>query len=68
MSTPTFWQTVSTPNLSDTWRFSAHVDRYSLTELPQTDDELAKWLETRWIEKGKRLESLRDALARGQPW
>lgn len=68
MSAPTFWQTVSTPRLSDTWRFHVHVERYPLAELPQPEDELAKWLETRWIEKGERLESLRNELARGHSW
>ncbi|KAI9657756.1 MAG: hypothetical protein M1821_002932 [Bathelium mastoideum] len=68
MSTPNFWQTVSISRLQDTWRFHVHLERYSLVDLPRTDDELAKWLETRWIEKGERLEGLRDALARGQSW
>ena len=68
MSTPSFWQTVSVPKLSDTWRFHVHVERYPLADLPKTDDELAKWLETRWVEKGERLEIMRDALARGESW
>ncbi|KAF2232268.1 hypothetical protein EV356DRAFT_488785 [Viridothelium virens] len=68
MGTPSFWQTISMPRLSDTWKFHVHVERYLLTDLPENDEELAKWLETRWIEKGERLESLRDTLARGQPW
>ena len=68
MSTPSFWQTIAMPTLSSIWRFHVHVERYLLAELPETDDELAKWLEARWIEKGERLESMRDALARGQSW
>lgn len=68
MSTPSFWQTISTPKLCNTWQFHVHVDRYPLTDLPKTDEELAKWLETRWVEKGERLELMRDALARGDPW
>ncbi|KAI9709259.1 MAG: hypothetical protein M1820_003379 [Bogoriella megaspora] len=68
MEAPSFWQTVSQPKLDKDWRFHVHVDRYTLKELPDTDEELAKWLEARWMEKGDRLEILRDALMKDEEW
>ncbi|TKA75141.1 hypothetical protein B0A49_05298 [Cryomyces minteri] len=68
MAAPTFRQTLFVPNLSKTWDFYVHVDRYPLDELPDTDEDLALWLEGRWVEKDARLESLREALARGESW
>lgn len=68
MNPPTFFQTLVTPHLDRTWRFYVHVDRYPIEELPTTDEELAKWLETRWMEKGERLESLRTKFVKGAPW
>ncbi|WPG98817.1 Hypothetical protein R9X50_00161500 [Acrodontium crateriforme] len=65
---PTFAQTMLTPRLDGEWRFFAHVDRYPLDELPTSDAELAQWLETRWVEKGERLEQLKVRLEKGLPW
>lgn len=61
---PTMWETLSVPHLSNTspgerYRFHVHVRRFPLTELPETDGALAKWLEKRWVEKGKWLEDQR---------
>ncbi|KAL1889097.1 hypothetical protein Sste5346_009162 [Sporothrix stenoceras] len=65
-STPSMWETLSAPHLSDPkskggegYRFHVHVRRFPLIELPTTDDELVKWLEARWVEKGLWLEQKR---------
>lgn len=65
---PTFWQTIYRPNLNKTWSFFVHVERHELKSLPHDTDQLARWLEDRWMEKGERLEALREQLARGLPW
>lgn len=65
---PTFWQTLYQPHLNKTWRFFVHVERHELRHLPHHTDQLAKWLEDRWIEKGERLDRLKDQLAKGLPW
>ncbi|KAI9819586.1 MAG: hypothetical protein M1827_007036 [Pycnora praestabilis] len=65
---PTIWETLSQSKLSGPWDFHVHVDRHAIENLPDTDEELAKWLETRWIEKGDRLEEMRKALAAEQDW
>lgn len=58
---PAFWETLSTPRLSEAegYRFEVHVRRWPMEELPHEDNELAKWIETRWVEKGKWLEGKR---------
>lgn len=65
---PTFWQTIYRPNLNNSWRFFVHVERHELQSLPHDTDRLARWLEDRWMEKGERLEMLRDQLTKGLPW
>ncbi|KAF2172857.1 hypothetical protein M409DRAFT_49376 [Zasmidium cellare ATCC 36951] len=65
---PTFWQTLYQPHLNKNWKFFVHVERHELQKLPRDTDQLARWLEERWIEKGERLEQLRDRLAKGLPW
>ncbi|KAI5370942.1 Putative phospholipid/glycerol acyltransferase [Septoria linicola] len=61
---PSFWQTLSQPRLSEKWKIYVHVNRHALDELPMTDEDLTRWLEDRWVEKGERLESWRQELAR----
>ena len=68
MSAPNIWETLSTPNMNNSWRFHVDVQRYMLEDLPRTDEELAAWLEERWMEKGRRLESMRQDLVKGLPW
>lgn len=65
---PTFAQSLMVPAIDKQWRFFVHVDRYAVEELPEGDDELASWLEDRWIAKGNRLETLRQRLEKGLPW
>ncbi|EMC93525.1 hypothetical protein BAUCODRAFT_75703 [Baudoinia panamericana UAMH 10762] len=65
---PLFQETVTIPDLDKEWRFFVHVDRYTLSDLPSTDEKLARWLEDRWVEKGERLELLRQQLVKGLPW
>ena len=62
---PTFAQSITLPRLDQQWRFFVHVDRYLMEQLPKSDGEIAQWLEDRWIEKGERLESLRQRLQKG---
>ncbi|CAK7221554.1 hypothetical protein SBRCBS47491_004564 [Sporothrix bragantina] len=58
---PSMWETLSMPNITtgEGYRFHVHARRFSLSELPSTDDGLAKWLETCWVEKGRWLEEKR---------
>lgn len=48
------------------WKFHVHTRRFAMEDLPCDDDELARWLEQRWVEKGewlaqKRREWVADA-------
>jgi len=63
---PNFWETIALPKLSlprqkggQGYRFHIHARRYPLEDLPHEDEELARWLEERWIEKGTWLEETR---------
>ncbi|KAH9909321.1 1-acyl-sn-glycerol-3-phosphate acyltransferase [Xylariomycetidae sp. FL2044] len=55
---PSMWDTLKLPRLSSMhgYKFHVHARRFPLEELPHTDEELAKWLEQRWVEKGEWLE------------
>ncbi|KAK0716960.1 1-acyl-sn-glycerol-3-phosphate acyltransferase [Lasiosphaeria miniovina] len=65
---PEMWDTLSIPRLSgpahnvpqqmrgEGYRFHVHARRFPLEELPHDDEGLAKWLEARWVEKGKWLD------------
>lgn len=65
---PTFTESLMTPRLDRKWSFFVHIDRHPIEELPKSDGELAQWLEDRWVEKGERLEYLRQRLQKGLPW
>ncbi|KAI1083328.1 1-acyl-sn-glycerol-3-phosphate acyltransferase [Whalleya microplaca] len=58
---PSMWATMKLPNLSSAqgYKFHIHARRFPLEELPHTDEELAKWLEQRWVEKGQWLATLK---------
>lgn len=60
---PTMWDTLSLPGLSDRlgYRFHVHARRYPIETLPEKDEDLATWLEQRWVEKGDLLEAQRLA-------
>ena len=60
---PSIWTTLSTAGLSDRWgyRFHVHVRRFPIESLPEKDEDLATWLEERWIEKGVWLEAKRQS-------
>jgi len=66
MEAPTIWQSLSQDGMSGKRGYKFHVDvkRFPLKDLPESDAELAKWLEQRWIEKGKLLEAKREEWAR----
>lgn len=68
MSPPHFFQTLYQPNLDRTWQMYVHAERHELTSLPESDEELASWLEARWMEKGDKLEVLRQKLVEGVSW
>ena len=68
---PDMWATLSLPGLSrpadrggQGYRFHVHARRFPIDELPADDEGLAKWLETRWVEKGEWLEGKRVEWAR----
>ncbi|KAI1390142.1 1-acyl-sn-glycerol-3-phosphate acyltransferase [Hypoxylon trugodes] len=58
---PDMWETLKLSDLggSQGYRFHIHARRFPLEELPHTDEELAKWLEQRWVEKGEWLDTLK---------
>ncbi|KAG6136935.1 hypothetical protein E4U24_000134 [Claviceps purpurea] len=64
---PPMWDTLSTPGLSSSSKFKFHVHarRFPLKSLPDSDEDLARWLEERWIEKGEWLESRKQVWAVG---
>lgn len=68
MVPPTFLQTVLTPRLDREWRFFVHLERFAIEDLPQGEEDLAAWLEERWVEKGERLERSRGLLVEGREW
>jgi len=61
LEAPTIWESLSCGGLSKHrgYRFHVDVKRILVEDLPQTDAELAKWLEKRWIAKGEFLEAKR---------
>jgi len=65
---PTFTQSILSPDLGKHWRFFVHVDRFAIEDLPLHAEDLAKWLEERWVAKGERLEALDQRLLHGLPW
>ncbi|KAK3392937.1 acyltransferase [Podospora didyma] len=72
-SAPDMWETLSVPRLSSSlhgggkdYRFHVHARRFPLEELPQDEEELARWLEERWVEKGEWLERTRLSWAEGE--
>lgn len=67
MQPPSFAQSLLRPGLGQDWKFYVHVDRHPLEQLPEDDSDLAQWLEDRWVEKGRRLESLRQGLVKDRP-
>jgi hypothetical protein len=66
LEAPTIWESLSCGDLSEKRGYKFHVDvkRFPLQDLPESDAELAKWLETRWMKKGEFLESKREEWAR----
>ncbi|KAI7773697.1 hypothetical protein LA080_010065 [Diaporthe eres] len=60
---PPFWDTIRSGGLSSGgargYRFEVNLRRFAMEDLPLEDGELAKWLETRWVEKGEWLEKKR---------
>jgi hypothetical protein len=66
LEAPEIWESLSCGSLSGKrgYKFHVNVKRIPIADLPESDAELAKWLETRWIEKGEYLEAKREEWAR----
>lgn len=66
LEAPDMWDTLKLPNLTEDhgYKFEVNVRRYELSSLPESDVELAQWLEDRWMEKGEWLEEKRNVWAR----
>jgi len=66
MEAPNIWESLSCGGMSGKRGYKFHVDvrRFPLENLPTTDAELARWLETRWVEKGEYLERKREEWSR----
>ena len=66
MEAPTIWESLSWNDISGKrgYRFHVDVKRIAMEDLPTSDAELAKWLETRWVEKGEFLDAKREEWAR----
>jgi hypothetical protein len=58
LQTPSMWDTLRLPGLSSrySYRFHIHVRRFLLEDVPTTQEELEKWLEARWVDKGEWLD------------
>lgn len=65
---PSMWETLSLGGLTkqEGYKFEVHVERFELKSLPQTDSDLAAWLEQRWMAKGEWLEEKRMLWARSK--
>ena len=61
LEAPTIWESLSCGDLSGKRGYKFHVDvkRIPLEDLPESDADLSKWLETRWMKKGEFLEKKR---------
>lgn len=59
---PSMWETLSVPGLSSRggFKFYVHARRFPIETLLGSDNELAHWLEERWLEKGEWLEAKRQ--------
>ncbi|KAK5723258.1 hypothetical protein LTR15_004955 [Elasticomyces elasticus] len=65
---PSFVESLMVPDLDKNYQFFAHIDRYSISTLPEGSEEISQWLEERWLRKGELLERLEHLLAEGKPW
>jgi hypothetical protein len=69
LEAPTIWDSLSRPDLDENFAFHVHVDRFDIKDFAdKTDEELAQWLEDRWIVKSTRLEALQHQLDVGKEW
>lgn len=66
LSAPSILDSLILDNISTCRGYKFHVDvqRFAIADLPETDAELALWLETRWVEKGKFLQNKKEEWAR----
>lgn len=69
LEAPEMWQTLSQPRLDEDWRFHVHAERFDVEDLAaKSDEELASWLEGRWMAKSALLQELKSLLESGQGW
>lgn len=66
---PDIWTTLSQANLSKSWSFYVHVQRFAIEDFRGMDDrQLADWLEKQWMLKSRRLQELKRQVEGGQGW
>lgn len=68
LAAPSILESLTTPDLAKRYQFHVHVERIPLEDLPQSDTDLALWLEQRWLQKGEKLEILKKDLLHGRSW
>ncbi|KAL9106073.1 MAG: hypothetical protein Q9227_008859 [Pyrenula ochraceoflavens] len=66
---PSMWETLAEPRLDHDRRFHVHVKRFDIEEMAGLSDaELGRWLEERWMEKGRTLDMMSRSLQAGHTW
>ncbi|ETN44357.1 uncharacterized protein HMPREF1541_10537 [Cyphellophora europaea CBS 101466] len=69
LEAPTMWDSLSRPNLDRDFQLHVHADRFDIKDFAdKSDDELAQWLEDRWMAKSKKLEALQEELDTSKQW
>ena len=64
---PSFSQSLFESNLGEFYRFHVHAERFAIQDLAEMDDDqLAVWLEQRWMAKSNKLEELQQMLEDGK--
>lgn len=66
MDPPEFWESIAFNMDKVSYKFYVHVDRVALKDLPEADEEFAKWLKERWMRRDEILERLRKKLEAGE--
>lgn len=69
LAAPDIWTTFSRANLSKSWSFHVHVQRFAMEDFDGMDDrQLAEWLEKQWMLKSQRLQELKEQIESGHGW
>lgn len=62
---PSLWR-IHSHTLAGHYAAHVHVRRYLISDLPETDEELSKWVQARFVEKDATLEVLREDWEQGK--